>query len=59
MELTGDTDNSEAYHRLSRVNLVVTTPEKWDSMTRRSSVSRFMERLRLMMIDEVRCCSID
>lgn len=55
MELTGDTDNCDAYHRLGKVNLVVTTPEKWDSITRRSSMFKVIERLRLMMIDEVSC----
>lgn len=53
MELTGDTDNSEAFDRLAKVSLVVTTPEKWDSITRRTSVNRVLDRLRLMMIDEV------
>lgn len=53
LELTGDTDTTAAYGVLGSVDLIVTTPEKWDAITRRSFRSDEVSRLRLLMIDEV------
>ncbi|TPX65577.1 hypothetical protein SpCBS45565_g05095 [Spizellomyces sp. 'palustris'] len=54
-ELTGDTDNLRAYE-IQRSNIIVTTPEKWDSMTRRwRDYKNLMGLLRLIMIDECHC----
>ncbi|KAG8531017.1 uncharacterized protein KY384_004374 [Bacidia gigantensis] len=52
-ELTGDTDN---YHLRSvqSAHIIVTTPEKWDSMTRKwKDHARLMQMVRLFLIDEV------
>ncbi|KNC99300.1 uncharacterized protein SPPG_09286 [Spizellomyces punctatus DAOM BR117] len=54
-ELTGDTDNLRTYE-IQRSNIIVTTPEKWDSMTRRwRDYKSLMGLLRLIMIDECHC----
>ncbi|KAJ3086769.1 Sec63, partial [Quaeritorhiza haematococci] len=52
-ELTGDTDNSNIQD-VQRANIIVTTPEKWDSMTRRwTDHKHLMGLIRLFMLDEV------
>ncbi|KAJ3160157.1 Sec63 [Geranomyces michiganensis] len=51
-ELTGDTDNVRV-NDIQRSNIIVTTPEKWDSMTRRwRDYKNLMALLRLILIDE-------
>ncbi|ORY26149.1 P-loop containing nucleoside triphosphate hydrolase protein [Naematelia encephala] len=55
IEVTGDTGHTAAaINALKEANLIVTTPEKWDSLTRRASaIAKVMNRLALIMIDEV------
>lgn len=52
-ELTGDTDNAQ----LSNVrngDLIVTTPEKWDSMTRRWQDHRkLLDMVRLFLVKTI------
>lgn len=53
VELTGDT---EVYQlkAVSHADIIVTTPEKWDSMTRKwKDHKKFMELVKLFLIDEV------
>jgi ATP-dependent DNA helicase HFM1/MER3 len=53
--VTGDTMSSDV--NLDNIDLVVTTPEKWDSMTRRWNASKSlngaMDTIGLLMVDEV------
>eukprot|EP00123_Amoebidium_parasiticum_P012536 comp21431_c1_seq1/m.29544 comp21431_c1_seq1/g.29544 ORF comp21431_c1_seq1/g.29544 comp21431_c1_seq1/m.29544 type:complete len:457 (-) comp21431_c1_seq1:444-1814(-) len=52
-ELTGDTDDQD-YMDMGDCHLVVTTPEKWDSMTRKWRDNKsLIQRVRLVMIEEV------
>ncbi|OJD40841.1 dead deah box dna helicase [Diplodia corticola] len=52
-ELTGDTTN-EQLHDVQTADLIVTTPEKWDSMTRRwKDHERLVQMVKLFLIDEV------
>ncbi|TGZ77334.1 putative DEAD/DEAH box DNA helicase [Ascodesmis nigricans] len=52
-ELTGDTDQAQMAS-VRRGDLIVTTPEKWDSMTRRWEDHRkLLDLVRLFLIDEV------
>jgi hypothetical protein len=52
-ELTGDTDQAHSRH-VQSANIIITTPEKWDSMTRRWKDHRkLMELVKLFLIDEV------
>ncbi|ODN72827.1 hypothetical protein L202_08260 [Cryptococcus amylolentus CBS 6039] len=55
VEITGDYGNaSTIYNSIRGADLIVTTPEKFDSMTRRSrNMDNMAHRLRLIMIDEV------
>ncbi|KAI0400252.1 hypothetical protein F4802DRAFT_501621 [Xylaria palmicola] len=52
-ELTGDTSQAEA-RRVGSASIIVTTPEKWDSITRKWKDHRkLLELVRLVLIDEV------
>ncbi|XP_041453765.1 probable ATP-dependent DNA helicase HFM1 [Lytechinus variegatus] len=52
-ELTGDTD-IEDFYQLQAVNIIFTTPEKWDSMTRKWRDNHSLVQLvKLFLIDEV------
>ncbi|KAI8922947.1 P-loop containing nucleoside triphosphate hydrolase protein [Entophlyctis helioformis] len=52
-ELTGDTDLRQTTE-IQRCNILVTTPEKWDTTTRRwHDLRHFMNMLRLVLLDEV------
>ena len=52
-ELTGDTDYGQL-RNVQGANVVITTPEKWDSMTRMwTDHARLMRIVKLLLIDEV------
>ena len=52
-ELTGDTNNKEM-HNVQHAAIIITTPEKWDSMTRKwKDHQRLMQMVKLFLIDEV------
>lgn len=52
-ELTGDTDQTRLQH-VQNANIIVTTPEKWDSMTRKwNDHIKLMQLVKLLLIDEV------
>ncbi|KAI1757919.1 hypothetical protein F4782DRAFT_544295 [Xylaria castorea] len=53
VELTGDTSQAEA-RRVGSASIIVTTPEKWDSITRKWKDHRkLLDLVRLVLIDEV------
>jgi ATP-dependent DNA helicase HFM1/MER3 len=52
-ELTGDTDVSQMKN-VQNASIIVTTPEKWDSMTRKwKDHIKLMKMIKLFLIDEV------
>ncbi|KAL2869850.1 putative DEAD/DEAH box DNA helicase (Mer3) [Aspergillus lucknowensis] len=52
-ELTGDTDHSQL-RNVQNSQIIITTPEKWDSMTRKwKDHVRLMQLVKLFLIDEV------
>lgn len=52
-ELTGDTDYTQL-HSVQNSQILITTPEKWDSMTRKwKDHMRLMQLVKLFLIDEV------
>ncbi len=56
VEVAGDTGNDtmSGVRRLASANLILTTPEKWDSLTRLGSEHTFLIRsIKLVLIDEV------
>jgi ATP-dependent DNA helicase HFM1/MER3 len=52
-ELTGDTDYNQL-RSVQNARIIITTPEKWDSITRKwKDRSKLMQLVRLFLIDEV------
>ncbi|KAK5149095.1 hypothetical protein LTR04_000090, partial [Oleoguttula sp. CCFEE 6159] len=52
-ELTGDTDPAQM-RNVQNASIIITTPEKWDSMTRRwKDHERLMQMVKLFLIDEI------
>ncbi|KAL8863258.1 MAG: hypothetical protein Q9178_000633 [Gyalolechia marmorata] len=52
-ELTGDTDLGQL-RLVQNASVIITTPEKWDSMTRKwKDHAKLMQLVRLFLIDEV------
>ncbi|PGH04665.1 ATP-dependent DNA helicase HFM1/MER3 [Blastomyces parvus] len=52
-ELTGDTDYAQL-RNVQNANIIITTPEKWDSMTRKwKDHIKLMQLVKLFLIDEV------
>ena len=50
-ELTGDVSLSKA--QLEETQVIVTTPEKWDIITRKSGDRTYTQLVRLLIIDEI------
>uniref|UniRef100_A0A8C6YX63 Helicase ATP-binding domain-containing protein n=1 Tax=Nothoprocta perdicaria TaxID=30464 RepID=A0A8C6YX63_NOTPE len=51
-ELTGDTEMDDLFE-IQHAHIIITTPEKWDSMTRRWRGNSIVQLVRLFLIDEV------
>jgi ATP-dependent DNA helicase HFM1/MER3 len=52
-EITGDTEQSQL-RSVQGANIIITTPEKWDSMTRKwKDHKRLMQLVKLFLVDEV------
>ena len=52
-ELTGDTDYQQL-RKVQQANIIITTPEKWDSVTRKwRDNSKLVQLIKLFLIDEV------
>lgn len=52
-ELTGDTANDHL-RQVQQASIIITTPEKWDSITRKwRDNRRLVEMIRLFLVDEV------
>lgn len=52
-ELTGDTDQGQL-RNVQNASIIITTPEKWDSMTRKwKDHIKLMQLVKLFLIDEV------
>ncbi|KAM4023338.1 putative ATP-dependent DNA helicase HFM1 isoform 2-T2 [Anomaloglossus baeobatrachus] len=51
-ELTGDTEVEDLFE-IQHAHVIMTTPEKWDSMTRKWRDNTLVQLVRLFLIDEV------
>ncbi|KAF2426590.1 P-loop containing nucleoside triphosphate hydrolase protein [Tothia fuscella] len=52
-ELTGDTETNQL-RKVQQATIIITTPEKWDSMTRRwKDHAKLVQLVKLFLIDEV------
>ena len=60
VEVTGDSDMSQSLSRVAKASIVITTPEKWDSLTRTWRKHAFLlGSITLLLIDEVHHLSED
>ncbi|KZO96269.1 Sec63-domain-containing protein [Calocera viscosa TUFC12733] len=50
-ELTGDSQLTK--QQIAETQIIVTTPEKWDVITRKSSDTSYTNLVRLMIVDEI------
>lgn len=50
-ELTGDSNLTK--HQISNTQILVTTPEKWDVITRKNNDASFVQLVKLVIIDEI------
>ena len=58
-EMTGDSDITSLQH-VQRADIIVTTPEKWDSMTRKwKDHEKLVRLIKLLLIDEVHILNKD
>lgn len=57
VELTGDTNPGRA--ALERANIIVTTPEKFDGVSRSWHTRRFVQQVALVIMDEVHLLASD
>ena len=51
LELTGDTTPSR--QQLDAASILITTPEKWDSVSRSWRARRYVQKVKLIIIDEI------
>ena len=59
VELTGDTENGHI-QSVKRAGIIITTPEKWDSVTRKwKDHEKLMKMIKLFLIDEVHILGSD
>jgi activating signal cointegrator complex subunit 3 len=57
LELTGDVTPS--LEELNRADLLIVTPEKWDSITRGWQRRSYVQRVQLVIIDEIHLLGVD
>lgn len=54
MEITGDVDMSEGIQSIVKANIIITTPEKWDNMTRQWRQHLFLfGTIDAILLDEI------
>ena len=56
-ELTGDSQMTKA--QIAETQIIVTTPEKWDVITRKSTDTSYTNLVRLIIIDEIHLLNDD
>ena len=50
-EITGDKQLTK--QQITETQIIVTTPEKWDVITRKSTVTSYTDLVQLVIIDEI------
>ncbi len=51
IELTGDT--APDFRAIEKADVIVTTPEKWDGISRSWQNRKYVQAMRLLVIDEI------
>lgn len=58
--VTGDNNDIHDLTSIQSINILITTPEKWDSLSRRwRNSTEFIQSIKLFMIDEVHLLNED
>lgn len=57
LELTGDFTPS--VHQLKQANIIIVTPEKWDSISRQWQRRDYVKHVELVIIDEIHLLGVD
>uniref|UniRef100_A0A0N5AID2 U5 small nuclear ribonucleoprotein helicase n=1 Tax=Syphacia muris TaxID=451379 RepID=A0A0N5AID2_9BILA len=57
VELTGD--HTPDLHSLAEARLVITTPEKWDGITRAWEARSYVKKVALLIIDEIHLLGVE
>ncbi|OZC07839.1 Sec63 domain protein [Onchocerca flexuosa] len=57
VELTGD--HSPDIRSLSSANIVITTPEKWDGITRSWEIRQYVKDVALVVVDEIHLLGVE
>lgn len=54
IEITGDTELFDGINMITNHQLIITTPEKWDSLTKKYKQLKYqLNKIKLFLIDEV------
>lgn len=57
VELTGD--HSPDIRSLSSAKIVITTPEKWDGITRSWEIRQYVKDVALVIVDEIHLLGVE
>lgn len=57
LELTGDT--TPELHALERADIILTTPEKWDGISRNWQQRQYVQRVGLLVLDEIHLLGVE
>lgn len=57
MEVSGD--HTPELSELEAASILITTPEKWDGITRNMETRNYVRRVELMIIDEIHLLGVE
>lgn len=57
LELIGDT--TPEFHALERADIILTTPEKWDGISRNWQQRQYVQRVGLLILDEIHLLGVE
>uniref|UniRef100_A0A914I9P9 Activating signal cointegrator 1 complex subunit 3 n=2 Tax=Globodera TaxID=31242 RepID=A0A914I9P9_GLORO len=57
VEVSGD--NTPEVHELNQASILITTPEKWDGITRYAEAKRYVKQVELLIIDEIHLLGVE
>jgi activating signal cointegrator complex subunit 3 len=57
VEVSGD--NTPEFTELNQASILITTPEKWDGITRSAETRRYVKEVELLIIDEIHLLGVE
>lgn len=52
-------DNTPELAEMNRASILITTPEKWDGITRCADARKYVKELELLIIDEIHLLGVE